>query len=298
LFREAQVFFNLYGRLMPVLTDAPAGVMHWTYPVPLRLVGWRNVYTIHDAIPLTHPALTPIDPRRHRRLLIRVAAEADRLLTVSMAARSEILEALVCPAAQVTCVPQGVNPPSLGGALPAGLAPKGFFLFCGAIEPRKNLTRLVDAHAASGSLRPLVIAGPAGWRSSEILQQIESRANVIRLPYQDRGALDALIRGARALLFPSLAEGFGIPIVEAMMAATAVMTTSRGAPAEIAGGAALGVDPEDSDAMSLAIGELDQDDALVARLSAAGLKRAEAFALPAYASRLMDFYASLVGRQA
>lgn len=298
LFRQAQVHFNLYGRPLLVKTDAPGGLMHWTYPVPLRIAGWRNVYTVHDAIPLTHPSLTPIDARRHRALLTALAVDADRFVTVSEAARLEIVNALGCRVDLVTSLHQGVAPPTSGGTLPQRLSPGSYFLFCGAIEPRKNLARLIDAHAASGSKRRLVIVGPDGWRAADIVAKIDRSPNVTRLSYQNRQTLDALIRHARALLFPSSAEGFGIPIIEAMMAETAVMTAGRGALREVAGEAALMIDPEDTRAMAAAIGWLDQDDALVAELVAAGARQSVKFSIPAYAGRLAQLHADIFGLNA
>lgn len=295
LFQEAQVFFDLHGRPLPVATDAPPGIMHWTYPVPLRLEGWRNVYTVHDAIPLDQPALTPIDPRRHRRLLKAIARQAAGLVTVSQTARADVVAALGCDPALVRAAPQGVAPLPDRAANPAGLAAGGYHLFCGAVEPRKNLVRLVEAHAASGAARPLVIAGPDGWRAAEITARIAGRAGVIRLPYQTREALGALVRDARALLFPSLAEGFGLPVIEAMGLGVPVLTSCGGALEETAGGAALLADPRDAAGLAAAIARIDGDDGLRARLSEAGRRRAEAFSLGAYAERLAAIYAAVMG---
>lgn len=294
LFRQAQTFFDLHRRPMPVVTDGPAGVMHWTYPVPLRMQGWRNVYTVHDVIPLNQPSLTPIDGRRHRRILRALARTADRLITVSEASRDDIIGALGCSPHLVTSAPQGVAPLPAGGPLQPGLSPGGFYLFCGSIEPRKNLVRLIEAHAASGAARPLVVAGPDGWRADEILPRLAGRAAVIRLPYQTRESLGALLRDARALLFPSLAEGFGLPVIEAMLAGVPVLTSARGALRETAGGAALLVDPCDEAAMAAAIARLDQDEGLVASLIDAGRRRAAAFSLPDYAARLAAIHAELM----
>jgi glycosyltransferase involved in cell wall biosynthesis len=291
LFREAQAFFDLHRRLLPVITDAAPGVMHWTYPVPLRMEGWRNIYTVHDAIPLSQPALTPIDTQRHRRLLQAIARGADRLITVSEAARSDLIVSLGCDAGLVVAAPQGVAALPTNGLLPRGLSAGGFYLFCGSIEPRKNLVRLSQAHAASGAVRPLVIAGPEGWRAQDIMARITAFPGVIRLPYQSRESLGALVRDARALLFPSLAEGFGLPVIEAMLMGTPVLTSALAALRETAGGAALLVDPHDGEAMAAAIARLDQDDVLIADLTAAGRQRATAFSLPAYAARLAAIHA-------
>jgi glycosyltransferase involved in cell wall biosynthesis len=295
LFREAQIFFDLHNRTMPVATDAPAGVMHWTYPVPLHLEGWRNIYTVHDVIPLGQPHLTLINGPRHFRLLKSISRSAARLLAVSEAAREQIIASLQCDAVHVTTILQGTPPLRAQSSLPAALRAGDYYLFCGLIEPRKNLLRLAQAHQASGVGRPLVIVGPLGWRGRELLRQILPARNILYLPYQTSEALGALIRDARSLLFPSLAEGFGLPVIEAMMAGTPVLASTIGALDEVAGGAALLVDPLDDRALAAAIARLDADESLIAALSAAGRERARLFSLPAYARRLVAFYAELMG---
>jgi glycosyltransferase involved in cell wall biosynthesis len=290
LFGQAYIHFRLYGRLMPVRLPGPPGIMHWTYPVPLRASGWRNIYTVHDVIPLTSAALTPIDPQHHRRLLRAVAGSADRLVTVSDAARRDTVRELgcaedfVCNTHQTAFVddPSSLAPPGEWGA-------GDYYLFCGAIEPRKNLERIVAAHRASGSRRPLLIAGPEGWHGAAIRRSIEG-SGVVILGFQPREALLRLIRHARALLFPTLAEGFGLPVLEAMALGTPVVTSAGQPTAEVAGDAALLVDPLNGDQIADAIRRLDTHEALCRRLSEAGRARAARFAPALYAERLLDLY--------
>ena len=296
LFREAQVFFNIHHRLMQVRCEGPPGIVHWTYPVPIQLAGWRNVYTVHDAIPLLHPELTPIRQRRHARLLAHVAAAADRLVTVSDAARRDIEAALGCRPGLVVNLGQAVDVAGCRAALPAGLRPGGYFLCCGTIEPRKNIARLLAAHHASRSTRPLVLAGPDGWQAEEIIAGAPPGTAFIRLGHVPQATLLRLIADARALLMPSLAEGFGLPVGEAMTLGTPVLTADTGALAEIAGGAALLVDPRDTMQIADAIRRLDRNDALVAALAAAGRARAPFFGQAGYSARLRAFYASVGGQ--
>jgi glycosyltransferase involved in cell wall biosynthesis len=297
LFRIAQVHFDMHRRLLPVRTAQPPGIMHWTYPVPLRMEGWINVYTVHDAIPLVAPDLSPIDPRRHARLLDRIVQSADAIATVSESARQEIIGATGCePGLVVDCGQAALIPPPVP-ILPEGAVRGRYFLFCGSIEPRKNVERLAAACRASGAGLPLLVTGPDGWRAGEITERIGFDADVRRLPYVDRSTLSALIAGARALLFPSLAEGFGLPVVEAMALGTPVMTSAGGALAETAGGAAMLVDSTDTGAMAAAIARLAADDALCADLRARGRDRAEAFTVPRFAERLGALYAGLIERR-
>lgn len=292
VFREAQIHFNVYNRLLPVSCDGPPGVMHWTYPVPVYMRGWRNIYTIHDVIPLSEHALTPIRSKRHRRLLQRVASQADLLVTVSEIARTEIIRTLGCDPAFVVNTSQAVSVESQADPIAEIGGARDYFLFCGSIEPRKNLARLAEAYDRSGARRPLVIVGPDGWRAESIHKML-GHAQIVVLPFQSRDRLVALMKHARGLLFPSLSEGFGLPVIEAMALGTPVMTSSFGATAEVSGGAALLIDPYDIDAMAGAIGRLDEDDALCDSLGAAGLVRSLEFHTLPYAQRLISLYSTV-----
>jgi glycosyltransferase involved in cell wall biosynthesis len=298
LFREAQVFFNLHGRLMPVACDRPPAVMHWTYPVPLYMVGARNLYTVHDLVPLKAPQLTRIAPRRHRRLLRRIAEKADQIVAVSETVRAELIEAFGLARERVVNTYQAVEPqippaPARGGVL----RPDGYFLFCGAAEPRKNLLRLVEAHALSGVSQPLVIVGPRVPGCERLEAKLRAAPGVVRIGWRPRAEIVSLIRGCRALLYPSLAEGFGLPIAEAMSFGAPVLTSARGACAEVAGEAGWLVDPEDVAQIAKGVRALACDAELRERLRAAGSVRAGLFTPEAYVARLGRLYArALQGR--
>lgn len=299
LFRVAQVYFDIHRRPLPVRLPGPPGIMHWTYPVPLTVAGWRNVYTVHDVIPLLHPGLTHIDGRRYRRLLDRLGEGASRFVAVSETARSEIIAALGCaPSFVIDCGLAVDAAPPDPACLPVGLAPGGFLLICGTVETRKNIAAALAAYRLSGITMPLVIAGPDGWGAGPIARDVAATPGVVRLPYLDLAAMRALIGHARALLMPSLAEGFGLPVAEAMALGVPVMTSDRGALAETAGGAACAVDPRDVPAMAAAIRGLTQDDALCAALTAAGLRNAERFAPARFAERLTRAYAAVMAEPA
>ena len=259
-----------------------------------------NIYTIHDAIPLRRPNRTGTDPARFRRLLRGIAATADHVLTVSEATRRELLAEVPLPPGRISVIPQVVEPaPEVAALDPAALeaivrAELGcgvgeFYLFCGTIEPRKNIPALIRAFRASGSARRLVLAGPDGFRAAAELGDLVGGA-VMRIGYLPKERLLALMRAARALLYPSLAEGFGLPIIEAMGLGTPVLTAAGGATEEVAGGAALLVDPADPAALAAAIARLDADDALCAGLRAQGLRRGENYSPGVYSERLGELY--------
>ena len=294
-FRTAQVFFDLHRRFMPLQDASPPGLMHWTYPVPLRFTGAPNIYTVHDVIPLQHPALSPIPPARLRRLLRGVGRWAAHIVTVSEASRAALLAETGWPPTRVTSTGQSVSVTGADPSAPAayGLQPGGYFLCAGTVEPRKNIARLLAAHAASGVSAPLVLAGPDGWRAAGELQG--AGPGLRRLPWLPRPALLGLMAGARAVLMPSLAEGFGLPVAEAMALSVPALASKDQALSEVAGCAALLADAGSIGALAAAIQALDSNKELRTSLAARGLRRAEAFTPAAHARRLLAVYGRVAG---
>jgi len=296
VFRMAQVYFDLHRRFLPLRDASPPGLMHWTYPVPLRFVGVPNVVTVHDVIPLQHPGLSPVSATRLRRLLRGVGRWAAHVVTVSEASRAAILAETGWDPARVTSTLQSVSvsrdtcdSAAAAGAL--GLHPGGYFLCAGSIEPRKNIRALIAAHAASGVAAPLVLAGPDGWRAAEELR--DAGPGVRRVSWLPRAELVGLMAGAKAVLMPSLAEGFGLPVAEAMALGVPTLASRGGALEEVAGGASLLVDAGDVRGMAAAVAALDGDAGMRADLLARGLRRAEAFTPAAHAERVLAVYARL-----
>ncbi len=304
VFRAAQIHFDIFGRLHGVHSRTLPGIMHWTYPLPLVFEGVPNIYTIHDLIPLTHPSLTSIESRRFRRIVEQVVRRADHIVTVSESSRENIMSLLGVPAEKITNTYQSVDlPPPADNRM--ATPDCAYFLFCGTIEARKNLARLITAYAVSGLDTPLILAGPDGPDAARLLGSAEiaiqpldamapgGQRGVWRAHWLERPALLQLFRHARALLFPSLAEGFGLPIVEAMLLGVPVLTSRSGATGEVAGDAALLVDPTDIGSMAEAIKALDQDDGLRARLVARGTRRAAAFTPAKCLARLDAVYSKV-----
>ncbi len=178
---------------------------------------------------------------------------------------------------------------------------RGYYLFFGALEPKKNLARLLEAHLASGSKHPLVIVGAPGWGSDRdvaLLKQLaalDENKRIKWLGYLPRQTLATVIAGARAVVFPSLYEGFGLPVLEAMALGTPAITSNTSSLPEVAGDAALLVDPLDVRSIARAIRSLDDDDGAVANLSQRGLVQADRFSAAAYRERLAGFYTRLTG---
>jgi glycosyltransferase involved in cell wall biosynthesis len=172
-----------------------------------------------------------------------------------------------------------------------------YVLFVGTVEPRKNLARLIRAFdraiAESGSPHHLVIAGAAGWLDSPV----RAAHSVARLPdrvhflgYLAESELPAAYSGADLFAYPSLAEGFGLPPLEAMGCGTAVLTSNVSALPEVVGDAALTVDPLDEDALALALARLLTDPAAREAMAAAGLRRSRDFRWDRVAEQVLGVY--------
>lgn len=165
-----------------------------------------------------------------------------------------------------------------------------YLLWTGTVEPRKNLPRLVEAFLSMDTDKRLVLAGPAGW--NEDLAGLTERAGsrVVALGFLDPHDLRAVYAGADAFCYPSLAEGFGLPVVEAMVQGTPVVTSRGTATEEAAGGAAVLVDPHDVASIASGIAEAFDDHD---RLVAAGLARAAELTWDACAERMHSIYAEV-----
>jgi glycosyltransferase involved in cell wall biosynthesis len=249
------------------------------------------------------------------RLLTRIAATADHIVTVSEHSRRDIIEMLGADEARVTNTYEAVEfPPEMldrPGDIVAGdlmsryrLEAKTYLLFFGAIEPKKNVKALIEAYRQSGVQAPLVIVGGRGWSNdaeNRMLNAIEEEEAVLapekrrlrRLDYADRSALVSLIKGAQAVLFPSLFEGFGLPVLEGMMLGTPVVTSKTSSLPEIGGDAALYVDPHDVGDIARAIRTIAADADLRAELSRRGLEQAKLFSVARYRERVAALYERL-----
>lgn len=315
LFPIAHRHFARYGRFVRLRMDDPPPIMHWTYPVPIELVGSRNIYTLHDLVPLRLPYTTLEAKTFYRRLVQGCIDRAAALCTVSETSRNDIIaEFGVAPdritnTFQTTLLPAGFldTPAALDAAVveaTLGLPEKGYFLYCGAVEPKKNVGRLLEAYLSLGTDTPLALAGGGGWQNADelrLLTQPDTAESdhgrglprrVIRLGHLPRALLLRVIRGARAVLVPSIYEGFGLPVLEAMQLGTPVLTSRDGALAEVAGNAALLVDPYSVPSIAAGLRALDADEAVRRRLAAAGPIQAAHFLPERYLERLERLYTS------
>jgi glycosyltransferase involved in cell wall biosynthesis len=269
-----------------------------------------DVVTIHDILFETHPEFFEgAFSERSVALIRRTARRAAMVLTVSEFSRRALVERYQLPPEKVLVTPNGVD---RGVFRPMGTAPEGirerygldgpFVLFVGRIEPRKNLLRLIRAFSrARGKLGKdfrLVIAGQEDFRSREVFQEAERQAesSVVFLGAVPDADLPVLYNLADALAYPSLAEGFGIPVLEAMACGTPVIASPRGALPEVGGDAVLWVEPEDEQALADGIERILTDTDLRERLRAAGPSRAERFEWKETARGTLEAYRRAVRR--
>jgi len=315
LFGNANWHFRKTKRFTNLKFDIQPDIFHCTYQMPLRCQSACNVFTIHDLVPLRLPFATQDNKRFTYRLLRHVAATADHIVTVSENSKRDIIEHLGVEEKRITNTYESVEfPPEcvakspeiiadeLQGAL--GLEYGKYLLFYGALEPKKNVSRMIDAYFSSGVKLPLVLVTSGGWGNEAELAFIERRAEqerantqirqrIYRLDYVSRPMLVTLIRGACALLFPSLYEGFGLPVLEAMLLGTPVVTSRVASLPEVAGDAAVFVNPYEVSDIARAIRQIVEDADLRSELSARGHTQAAIFSVERYRDRVAQLYASL-----
>ncbi len=279
-------------------------VMPLASPVPC-------VVTIHDLSPFLFPQTFRRINRIYTRWAIRVACRnAAQLLAVSEFTKQEIVRWLHVPPERITVTYNGVDqrftPPD-----PAALAafrqraglPERFILFVGTLEPRKNLPTLIEAYAriAKETDAPLIIGGGKGWLYNEIFakaEQLNLGDRVRFTGFIDDADLPLWYAAATVFTLPSLYEGFGIPLIEAMACGTPVVTTSSSSLPEVVGDAGLIVPPTDVDQLGAALLQLLRDANLHAELRERGLVRAQQFSWQTMAEKTRRVYENIGAQSA
>lgn len=283
-------------------------LFHATHYVLPPLPQTRAVVTIHDIIHLLYPQFLPSRAAHvYARLMIRHALRrANRIITVSYNSRRDLTDYFGIPAARTEVIYNGVSPsfrPDIPGEELARIAqklgiPSPYLLFLGGEKPHKNVQNVVRAFAEARRRRELrhslVLAGPMPkeiGRLDGLISALDLERSIVRPGIVDEADLPALFAGADAFLYPTLYEGFGLPVVEAMACGVPVLTSATSALQEIAGGYAYLVDPMDVDAIAAGIGVLATDAQVRSDYAELGKKRALDFSWDKAAERTLEVYA-------
>ncbi|WP_226647214.1 glycosyltransferase family 4 protein [Microbulbifer variabilis] len=292
----AQVVFPLWSRIDKI-------DLFWSprHHLPLCLgSSVVRVVTIHDLVWQRFPQTMSRSGLLLERLLMPPSLKtADLVVTVSGSISDELQQSFPKYAEKIQTIHEA---PFLALANKPGPLGK-YFLFVGTIEPRKNLRRLLEAYCSYRELvtepLPLKICGGKGWGMPELkgkVQELDLEGSVEILGYITDEKLPDLYREARALLIPSLYEGFGLPIVEAYSQGTPVLTANRGAMAEIAGSAALTVNPDSTTEIAHALAVLTEDHPKVKELQIRALRRASEFSWDKAAAETLSVIESTLDR--
>lgn len=238
----------------------------------------RMVSTFHDLFVITGDYSSE-DFRVRFTAQARGAAErSDIVVAVSEFTANQVVEVLGVERSRVRVIHHGVNPPP--SPPPHDSQRDNLVIHVGAIQHRKNIIRLVEAFERMPPEWRLILAGSHGYGASEILARIESsprRASILLPGYVGAGQLSQYYAKARVFAFPSLDEGFGMPILDAMARGVPVLTSNRSATREVAGSAALLVEPRETESIASGLERIAANAALRDRMRAAGLKRAAEF---------------------
>ncbi|MEB3230724.1 MAG: glycosyltransferase family 1 protein [Leptolyngbyaceae bacterium] len=315
-FDKANGTFKLLKRPSVVQLPQDVVLFHATYPLPLSVKGAKKLTTIHDLIPLRLPYTTLDDKKFYYRLIRNCLEDSDRVITVSESSKQDILSIFdIDPdRVDVTYQPIALKPLSEEEGTEEAIAkylrqydltPKNYILFVGAIEPKKNVGRLIDAYAGLDTDMPLVIVGKKGWLWEDELKKVgmlnkptkahpDGVEKVRLLEYLRSNDLRYLYSGAFCFVFPSLYEGFGLPPLEAMSFGCPVITSNVSSLPEVCGDAALYVDPYDVNDIRKTMEKLMSSEFLPLKLIHAGYQQAQKFSAEHYVEKLSQAYAKVL----
>ena len=294
-----------FNRLVPGAT-----LFHATEHLLLPLRGVPTVLTVHDLIFRRYPAHhKPLNRWYLNPTLPLFCRRAGHIIAVSEQTKRDVIAAYGVPAKKISVIYEAADPrfrpqPAEDRSrCPARYdLPERYLLFVGTIEPRKNLGRLLAAFErlhAEGLTDALVIVGKRGWLYDDFFARLEgspAKQAVIFPGFVPDADLPAVYAGAQALAFPSEFEGFGLPVLEAMACGAPVVCSNTSSLPEVAGDAALLVDPLDVDALTDALRRVLNDPALAADLRARGLAQAARFSWARAAEETLAVYRRVIGK--
>ncbi len=302
------------------LEEARLDLFHSPFPIiPLRYKG-ASVITVHDMAIYHHPEWFPGAAKQilsTKVLVPRAIKQAKRIISVSEFTKRDVMDLFKVSEEKITVIPEGVAQEDLrfkisdlrfsahGGSAFGGKIQKPYILFLGTIEPRKNIKTIIDAFVDLQKSKiinlkskiniELLIAGGKGWNNEEIFKAIKAAGPSVR----HLGAVSheeklALMSHAAVFVWPSLWEGFGLPVLEAMSLGVPVITSNTTSLPEVVGEAALTIDPENKDELGNALRSVLRDENLRQELSRKGKERARQFTWDKTAQKTLEVYEQCV----
>ena len=305
VFNTANRLFAVTRKVTQLKLKKQPDIFHLTTPWPVQVKGAKTVVTIHDLIPLKIP-FTTLDMKVHFYELFKWAANAaDLILAVSEHTKKDIMEVYDIPASKIKVTYQSYKGRDIktkeadaGVYLTSkGLQAEKYILFVGNIEPKKNIKQLIRAFAYVKQGYKLAIVGHKAWMSDSQLVGLKGylkKKDYVMLDYVTDEELAILYGNAFCMVFPSLYEGFGLPVLEAMHHDCPVICSDRSSLPEVAGDAALYVDPYQYSDIRTQLEKLINHPELRAEMIAKGRERVAFFSPENYAKRLQEAYEGLV----
>ena len=268
------------------------------------------IATVMDTIPLSHPEFIRASSRHLKTTLWKVLTKrADHIITISEFSKTEIVNHISYPEEKITSIPLGVDEryfekismEQIQSVLHKFSIDRPFFLFVGSMQPRKNLLRILQAHAALpnnyAKELPLVIAGKIAWDDGETVKAIQVAVTDKRclwLNYVSDIEKRALLQVTQGLIFASLYEGFGLPILEAFASGAPVITSNCTSMPEVAQDAGILVDPYKLDSIQAALLRLIEDGSLKQSLTSKGREVSKQFSWSKTAASTAEIYSLFV----
>ena len=263
-----------------ITTYSKQNITHCTTPLPffLRKPKGNLIVTVHDIIPILYPQYHPLKRALYFKYFLKpLLKKADKIISVSEATKKDLVGKLNIEERKIKVIHLGVSekfkPTEDISVLKKYGINKNYIFFLGTIEPRKNVQRLIEAYNKLECEDKLVIAGGKGW-GEEVTSNNE---NIVFTSYVDEKDLPALYSHATLFVYPSLYEGFGLPVLEAMACGTPVITSNISSLQEVSGNAAVLCDPMNVEDIKDKIRLVLDDNQLQESLRVKGLERATKF---------------------
>ncbi len=296
----------LSAELLPLRLD----LLHSPDFIPPQWGARRSVITVHDLNFLYYPQFLTAESRRYYNdQIARAVRQADHILADSEATKADLMRLLDTPPDKITVHPLGVEPrfkrlpeEDIEAARKTLGLPPEYILFVGTFEPRKNIPGLLEAYrylrADLPDAPPLVLAGRQGWLTDDLTGLAHRLGLEACVQWQENpppALMPALYNAASILVAPSFYEGFGLTVLEAMACGTPVVAADRSSLPEVAGEAAILVNPDDADSIADGLRRLLTDPVLWAEMSTAGLTRARQFTWQRTAEIVRQVYRQVAG---